>query len=348
MALATVADVVPLVGLNRAFVTKGLAVMHARGRPGLRALFDATQASGPPSAFHLGFLLGPRINAGGRIGDAGLGARLLMSEDETECQTIAEQLDRLNRERRLIEGAAVEQAEAEALAITAGDDRHCILCHDESWHPGVVGLVAARLKERFNRPAFVLAVNGRVATGSGRSVPGVDLGAAVHAAVAAGLLVKGGGHAMAAGITIEVDRIAAFRAFLDRQLGDAVVDLRAAARLHVDASLSARGLTPELVAGLEGAGPFGAGNPEPVVAFAAHRLKGVQPVGTDHVRVSAEAADGAALSAIAFRAAGSPLGRGLREMVGRPVHLAGTVSLNRWGGGPGRAELRLVDAALAS
>ncbi len=190
-------------------------------------------------------------------------------------------------------------------------------------------------------------MNGRNATGSGRSIAGVDLGAAVHAAVAGGLLIKGGGHAMAAGITIEVEKIAAFRAFLDSYFGTAIVDHRAGARLHVDASLSARGLTPELVVGLEEAGPFGAGNPEPVVAFAAHRLKAVQPVGTDHIRVRAEAADGASLSAIAFRAAGSALGQGLREAVGRPVHFAGTVTLNRWGGGSGRAELRLLDAAVA-
>lgn len=345
VALATVADVVPLVGLNRAFVTKGLAVMHARGRPGLRALFDAAGAGGPPSVFQLGFLLGPRINAGGRIGEAGLGARLLMSNDDTECQTIAEQLERLNRERRVIEGAALEQADAFAMADASSDS--CILCWDASWHQGVVGLVAARLRERFDRPAFALAVNGTVATGSARSVPGVDLGELVHAAAAAGLLLKGGGHAMAAGLTIEVDRIPAFRAFLDERLGDRVATLRAAARLHVDASLTARGLTPELVTGLEEAGPFGAGNAEPIVAFPAHRLKAVQAVGTDHLRITADAADGTSLSGIAFRAAGTPLGAGLREGVGRPVHLAGTVSLSRWGGGPGRAELRVVDAALA-
>lgn len=349
VALATVADVVPLVGLNRAFVTKGLSVMRSRNRPGLRALFDAAKADGPPSAFHLGFLIGPRINAGGRIGNAGLGSRLLMSEDETECQTIAEQLDRLNRERRVIEGVAIEQAEAEALAAVGLDDAHgrCILCLDESWHPGVVGLVAARLKERFGRPAFALAVTGAVATGSARSVPGVDLGSIVHAAVEAGLLIKGGGHAMAAGITVEVAKLPAFRAFLDDQLSADVLAVRAGVRLVVDASLTARALTPDLITGLEGAGPFGAGNPEPIIAFPGHRLKSVQPVGTEHVRIAAEASDGTTLNAVAFRAAGTPLGQGLRDLVGRPVHLAGTLSLNRWGSGPGRAELRLLDAAPA-
>ena len=347
VALATVADVVPLVGLNRAFVGKGLAVMHARGRPGLRALFDVAKADGPPSAFHLGFLIGPRINAGGRIGDAALGARLLMSDDETECQTVAEQLDRLNRERRVVEGVAVEQAEAEALAGLDPNDGRFILCHDPGWHPGVVGLVAARLKERFNRPAFALSVSGETATGSARSVPGIDLGAIVHAAVAAGILIKGGGHAMAAGITIPVSRIADFRAFLDEQIGDELTAIRAGTRLHVDATLTARGLTPEIVGHLDTAGPFGAGNPEPVIAFAAHRLRVVEQVGTEHIRIRAEAADGAVVNAVAFRSADTPLGQGLRQALGRPVHLAGTVSLNRWGGGQGRAELRLLDAALA-
>lgn len=347
VALATVADVVPLVGLNRAFVTKGLSVMRSRNRPGLRALFDAAKADGPPSAFHLGFLIGPRINAGGRIGEAGLGSRLLMSEDETECQTIAEQLDQLNRERRVIESVAVEQAESEASAMVGLDEAHgrCILCLGEDWHPGVVGLVAARLRERFGRPAFALAVTGTVATGSGRSVPGIDLGRIVHAAVEAGLLIKGGGHAMAAGITLEVANIPAFRTFLDDQLSAEVLAVRNEARLIVDASLTARALTPDLVTGLEGAGPFGAGNPEPIVVFPGHRLTSVQPVGSDHVRITAEAGDGTALKAVAFRAAGTPLGQGLRDLVGRPVHLAGTMSVDRRGNGPGRAELRLIDAA---
>ena len=347
VALATVADVVPLLGLNRAFVSKGLAVMHARSRPGLRALFDVAKTNGPPSAFHLGFLIGPRINAGGRIGDAGLGARLLMCDDEIECQSMAAQLDRLNKERRVVEGVAVEQAEAEALAGLDPSQGRFLLCHDPAWHPGVVGLVAARLRERFDRPAFALAVSGDIATGSARSIPGVDLGAIVHAAVAAGILIKGGGHAMAAGLTLSLARISDFRIFLHDQIGDEVEATRATARLHVDATLTARGLTPETVEHIESAGPFGAGNPEPVVAFAAHRLRAAEPVGTDHIRIRAEAADGAVIHAVAFRAADTPLGQGLRRALGRPMHLAGTVSLNRWGGGQGRAELRLLDAALA-
>ncbi|MCW6510257.1 single-stranded-DNA-specific exonuclease RecJ [Lichenifustis flavocetrariae] len=348
VALGTVADVVPLTGLNRAFVTQGLAVMRDRARPGLRALFDVARADGPPAVTHLGFLIGPRINAGGRIGDAALGARLLMTEDPVEASRIAEQLDRLNRERRVVEGVAVDEAEVEALAAVseAASDGRTIVCSGESWHPGVVGLVASRLRERFNRPVFALAIEGSRATGSGRSIPGVDLGRVVQEAVEAGLLIKGGGHAMAAGVTLDVERIAAFRAFLDDSIGSAVARSRAEAALHIDAILTARALTAELVGTLDGAGPYGAGNPEPVIVFATHRLKAVQPVGTDHLRLTAEAADGSRLTAVAFRAGSTALGDGLRAALGRPVHLAGTLSVNRHGGG-GRAELRLIDAALA-
>ncbi|MDX7950991.1 single-stranded-DNA-specific exonuclease RecJ [Lichenihabitans sp. Uapishka_5] len=348
VALGTVADVVPLTGLNRAFVAQGLAVMRDRARPGLRALFDVAGADGPPTAYHLGFLIGPRINAGGRIGDAALGARLLMTDDPVEAARIAADLDRLNRERRVVEGAAVDEAEADAILAFAGDapEGRTVVCAGESWHPGVVGLVASRLRERFNRPCFALAVDGARATGSGRSIPGVDLGRVVHEAVASGLLIKGGGHAMAAGVTLMTDRIDAFRAFLDSAVGDAVAQARQAAALQVDAVLTARALTTELVGTLDGAGPFGAGNPEPVIALATHQLRAVQPVGTDHLRLTVEAGDGARLSAIAFRSAGTALGEGLRAALGRPVHLAGTLTVNRHGGA-GRAELRVLDAALA-
>lgn len=348
VALATVADVVPLVGLNRAFVTKGLTLMRERARPGLRALFDAAGADGPPTAFHLGFLIGPRINAGGRIGDATLGARLLMTTDAVEAARIADQLDGLNRERRVIESAAVEQAEAEALAALMRDENGgCLVFTSPDWHPGILGLVAARLKERFARPVFALSVNGATAVGSGRSLPSIDLGGAVLAAVEAGILIKGGGHAMAAGITIAVARVAEFRAFLDSRLASAVGEARAGAALQVDATLSARALTSELVAALDSAGPFGAGHPEAVVAFSRLTLRTVQTVGNDHIRLGAETAEGVKLQAMAFRAAGSSLAMDLQRVVGQPVHLAGTLSLNRWGGGAARAELRLLDAALA-
>ncbi len=345
VALATVADVVPLTGLNRAFVARGLEVMRARGRPGLRALFDCAGANGPPSAYHLGFLIGPRINAGGRIGDAALGAKLLLMRDEVEAQKIAAELDRLNRERQAIEIGAVEEAQAEALAgLGLAEQGAVVVTAREGWHPGVVGLVASRLKERFKRPAFAIAFKEESGSGSGRSIAGVDLGRAVRAAVEAGILVKGGGHAMAAGITIEKARLGEFRAFLEESLAAAVERSRAEDALFVDAALTAAGATPALVASFEQAGPFGAGNPEPVFAFPAHRLVDVAPVGTGHVRLRARAGDGSILQGIAFRSADGPLGQALLKGRGEAMHLAGTVSIDRWGGGE-RVQLRVVDAA---
>ena len=220
VALGTVADVVPLTGLNRAFVAKGLIAMRRREHPGLTALMDVARLTGPPEAWHLGFLLGPRINAGGRIGRADLGARLLLEQDPTECARIAVELDRLNQERRAIEQATLAEAEAEALAALGLEEKGAVVVTaQQGWHPGVVGLVAARLKERYGRPAFAIALErGGVGTGSGRSIAGVDLGRAVRQAVHEGLLVKGGGHAMAAGITLKKDALGAFRAFLEDTL----------------------------------------------------------------------------------------------------------------------------------
>ncbi len=346
VALATVADVVPLVGLNRAFVTKGLAVMRLRARPGLAALFDVAGTNGPPTAFHLGFLIGPRINAGGRIGDAALGARLLVTSDPIEARRIAERLDGLNRERRAIETVAAEEADAMATAalVMSGVD-HAVVVTNGEWHPGVVGLVAARLRERHGRPAFAIAVDGPVGTGSGRSITGVDLGRAVREAVEAGLLIKGGGHAMAAGVTIEVSRIDAFQAFLHDRLEQAVLAEQGRDALDIDATLTASAASADIVEGIEAAGPFGSGNPEPTFAFAGHRVAAVLPVGTDHLRVIAESPDGSRLTGVAFRAASGPLGQQLKAAQGAVVHLAGSLTINRWGG-TGRAELRIVDAAL--
>jgi single-stranded-DNA-specific exonuclease len=261
VALATVADVVPLVGLNRAFVVQGLAVMRNRGRPGLAALLDAAGLSEPPEAWHLGFLLGPRINAGGRIGDAGLGARLLTTSDAIEARGIAAELDRLNRERQAIEAVAVAEAEAEMdRRLTLDPDRPVLVAASPEWHPGIVGLIAARLKERFGRPAFAFAVKpDGSAVGSGRSVAGADLGAAVRAAVEDGLALKGGGHAMAAGVTLAAGRIEAFGAGLDRALTESVARARAAEALLVDGTVSAGGATAELVRLIQRAGPFGQG-----------------------------------------------------------------------------------------
>ena len=351
VALATVADVAPLTGLNRAFVKKGLAVMRGRNRPGLRALFDIAGADGPPTTYHLGYLVGPRINAGGRIGDAALGARLLTLTDEDEATAIATTLDRLNRERQAMELATLEVAEAEALAQVGLHDEGAaiVVVAGEGWHPGIVGIIAGRLREKFGRPAFAIALqaqgNDSVGTGSGRSVLGVDLGRAVRAAVDAGVLVKGGGHAMAAGVTLGPGGVAAFRAFIEAELAVAATAARAVEALAIDATLTAAGATPALVADMERAGPFGSGSPDPVFALPSHRIVDVTTVGKGHVRLRARAGDGTKLDAIAFRAAEEPLGRALLEAVGRPMHLAGTLSLDRYGGRE-RVQLRLVDAAV--
>jgi single-stranded-DNA-specific exonuclease len=345
VALATVADVVPLIGLNRAFVVKGLSVMRARSRPGLAALLDVAGADGPPRPYHLGFLIGPRINAGGRIGDAGLGVKLLMTRDDLEARKLAEELDRLNRARQQIELATLEAAEAEALAALGLEERgFCVVVAGEGWRPGIVGIVAGRLKERFNRPAFALALNGGDATGSGRSIPGVDLGRVVRAAVEAGILIKGGGHAMAAGVTLARERFGDFRAFLEERLAASVAQAQADSGLEIDSALTAGAASPALVHSVERAGPYGSGNPEPVFALPRHRLVDVVPVGTDHIRVRAAAGDGQIIEAIAFRSANNPLGEALKRLRGSPVHLAGALTINRYGGRE-KTQLRILDAA---
>jgi single-stranded-DNA-specific exonuclease len=350
VALATVADVVPLIGLNRAFVIKGLAIMRERRRPGLAALLDIAGADGPPRPYHLGFVIGPRINAGGRIGDAALGMRLLTASDDIEARAIAVELDRLNRVRQQIEIEALVEAEAEALLSLGLEERGAaVVVAGAKWPPGVVGLLAARLKERFERPAFALSLAGGFATGSGRSIVGVDLGRVVRAAIEAGVAIKGGGHAMAAGVTLATERLGDWRAFLEERLGQAVTKARAEAGLKVDAALTANAATPELVHRLEAAGPYGAGAPEPVFALPRHRLAEVTPVGADgrHLRLRAVAGDGRAVEGMAFRASGKKLGEALTRLRGAPVHLAGTLAVNRFGGRE-RAQIRVVDVAEAT
>jgi len=336
---------VPLTGLNRAFVARGLATMRQRKRVGLAALFDAARADGPPRAYHLGFLIGPRINAGGRVGDAGLGVKLLTTRDEQEARKIAAELDTLNGARQQIELATLAEAEAEALAALGLEERGAaIVVAGQGWPSGVVGLVAARLKERFERPAFALALNGAEAVGSGRSIAGVDLGRVVRAAVDSGLAVKGGGHAMAAGITLAAARVGEFRAFLEDKLAAPVAAARALSGLSIDAALTATGATVALAQAVESAGPFGAGNPEPVFALPRHRLVDVFPAGSEHLRLRAVAGDGAAVEAIAFRVVGKPLGEALKKARGGAIHLAGALTINRYGGRE-KAQLRLIDAA---
>jgi single-stranded-DNA-specific exonuclease len=347
VALATVADVVPLQGLNRALVRQGLAILRGRARPGLAALMDVAGLDGPVQPWHLGFLLGPRINAGGRIGDAGLGARLLLTADEIEARAIAAELNRLNQERQEIERQAVIEAISQAdHALMRDPALAVLLASSPDWHPGIVGLVAARLKERFRKPAFALALNGEGgATGSGRSVAGVDLGRAVRAAVEAGLAVKGGGHAMAAGVTLAPGQDATFHAFLAQRLAAEVEAAGESEALLVDAALSAGGATPRLLAEIDRAGPFGQGSPEPVFVFPAHRLTDAVEIGSGgHVRVKLKGGDGASVGGVAFRCAQEPLGRALLAARGESVHLAATLTLNRWGGNE-KAELRVLDLA---
>jgi single-stranded-DNA-specific exonuclease len=348
VALGTVADVVPLIGLNRAFVAKGLLMLRRRERAGHVSLMDVARLNGPPEAWHLGFLLGPRINAGGRIGRADLGVQLLLEDDPIEAAKIAAELDRLNRERQTIEMDTLAQAEAEAMAALGLEERGAVVVTAaEGWHPGVVGLVAARLKERFGRPAFAVALEpGGLGTGSGRSIVGVDIGRTVRRAVGEGLLIKGGGHAMAAGVTLRKDALAPLRAFLESALAADVEVARRATGLLIDGAVSAAAATPDLVATISRAGPFGSGNPEPVIVLPAHTVSYAEEVGQAHLRVRFKSGAGAGVNAIAFRAAGQKLGSALLNNRGKQVHAAGTFSLDRWQGEE-RVQFKLIDIAPA-
>jgi single-stranded-DNA-specific exonuclease len=349
VALGTVADVVPLKGLNRAFVAKGLIALRRRDNIGATALMDVARLSGPPEPWHLGFLLGPRINAGGRIGRADLGVNLLLEDDPSEAARLAGELDRLNRERQAIELEHLAQADAEAFAaLGRNKDVSVVVTAASGWHPGVVGLIAARLKERYERPAFAIALGpGGLGTGSGRSVPGADLGTAVRRAVTEGLLVKGGGHAMAAGVTLRHDRLGEFRAFIEDALRDSVAAATRERVLKIDGALSAGGTTADLVNTISRAGPFGAGNPEPVFALPSHTLAYADVVGGSHIRMRLRAGDGALVDAISFRSADQPFGKVLMESRGRRVHAAGCLTIDRWQGGE-RVQMRLFDMADAS
>jgi single-stranded-DNA-specific exonuclease len=347
VALATVADVVPLIGLNRAFVRQGLAIMKSRRRVGLAALLDTAGLAGAPESWHLGYLVGPRINAGGRIGDAALGSRLLLTDDPAQAGRLAAELDRLNRERQAIEVVAVAEAEAQAMmALERMPDLPVLVTASAEWHPGVVGLISARTKERFRRPTFAFTLNADgTATGSGRSVPGVDLGVAVRAAVEAGLAIKGGGHTMAAGVTIQAVDLERFLAFVTEKLTEPVSTMRLRDNFAVDATLTAAGAQPAVVTALERAGPFGQGQPEPVFVFPQHRLVEAREVGSGgHMRVKLRGGDGSFIGGIAFRAAGQPLGDALSQAIGNPLHVAGTLSIDRWGGNE-KVEVRIMDAA---
>lgn len=348
VALATVCDVVPLKGLNRAYVVKGLVAARHQSNAGLAALFRKAGLAGPVTPYHFGFLIGPRINAGGRIGDAALGSRLLTLDDAVEAETIAQRLDELNRERQAMEAVMLQEAEAEALAEYGdGEGASVIVTAHEKWHPGIVGLIAARLKEKFKRPAFAIAFDpsGR-GTGSGRSINGFDMGRMVRAAVDEGLLVKGGGHAMAAGLTVERSKLGLLRAFFTEKAQKTVSALVANETLKIDGAIAASGATIELIDRLETAGPYGSGHSQPLFAVPGHRVRDSRLVGERHVKVTLEAMDGARLDGIAFRAAETPLGNLLLNSRGANLHVAGSLGAEHYQGSR-RIQLRISDGAPA-
>jgi len=335
VALATVCDVVPLTGLNRAFVRQGLKVMANRKRVGLAALADMARLVRKPDVYALGYIIGPRLNAAGRIGSAMIGVDLMMSTDRGQANAIAAQLEDWNRERQAIELGVVDRADMQAqAALGKSGNLPVLVVAGQNWHPGVLGLAAARLKERYHVPSFVLgfAKGSNEASGSGRSIKGVDLGGAVQAAVQAGIVIKGGGHAMAAGLSIDHDRIGDLRAFLEDRLAEETKQARENQSIKIDAALTASGATIALIEQIEMAGPFGAANPAPVFAFPAHRVVYADIAGTDHVRCTLAAADGSRIKAIAFRVADTDLGELLLTERSMPLHFAGKLAINDWGG----------------
>ncbi|MHC9234345.1 single-stranded-DNA-specific exonuclease RecJ [Pseudooceanicola sp. 502str34] len=345
VALGTVADVAPLIGVNRALVRQGLKVMARRDRVGLAALADVAKMNAMPNSYHLGFLLGPRVNAGGRIGKADIGARLLATTDPHEAAALAERLDQLNRERREIENrvrdVAMEQAEERGL------DAPLVWAAGEGWHPGVVGIVASRLKEATNRPAVVIGLDGDEGKGSGRSIAGVDLGASIQKLAAEGLLIKGGGHKMAAGLTVARDQLEPAMARLAELLAKQGAGEAGPADLRVDALLMPGAATVELVQQLEQAGPYGQGAPAPRFAFPDVKISFAKRVGESHLKIGFGDGMGARLDAICFGAFDGPLGPALEGHNGRRFHLAGKIEINDWGGRQS-VQMRLDDAAPAS
>ncbi len=333
VALATVADVVPLKGLNRAYVTQGLKIMARRDNLGLACLADVGGLKRRPDVYGLGFVLGPRINAAGRVGHADLALALLTTPDKSEASALAHQLNDLNRHRQAVELRVVDEAIAQAEAAMGNERQPSVLVvAAENWHPGVVGLAASRLKDRFRVPAFVLAINKTTghATGSGRSIAGADLGKTIRAAADNALLIKGGGHSMAAGLTLEISQLAAFRQFVDEALAVSVAENQQRSLL-IDGALSASAATLDLIELLEQAGPYGSGNQSPMFVFPAHRITYADRVGTDHIRCMLVASNGAKLKAIAFRALGTELGELLLSERQHPIHVAGRLVMDEWG-----------------
>jgi single-stranded-DNA-specific exonuclease len=343
VGLATVCDVVPLIGVNRAFVRSGLSQIGTLKRIGLAALAETAKVAGPFSPYHLGYVFGPRINAGGRVGRCSLGVDLLTAREGAQAQEFALALDSHNRERQAIEKLILEEAIAMA---QLQDNAPFLFAAKEGWHSGVVGIVAGRLKDRFNKPAFVAGFEGGMARGSARSVVGVDIGAIVRAAKDAGCIGAGGGHAMAAGFSLTADQTEAFQQFLAAHFAQDKSILSGALDLEIDTPVSPSGATLSLVREIAQAGPFGAGNPEPLVAAAGVRVVFADIVGKDHVRLRLAGGDGARLDAIAFRVADQPLGKALLQARGRQVHVVGRLKIDDWNGRE-RVQLQVEDAAPA-
>jgi single-stranded-DNA-specific exonuclease len=350
VALGTVCDVVPLTGVNRALVRQGLLVMAQRRNAGLAALADVARLKETPGAYHLGFMLGPRVNAGGRVGQADLGARLLASDDAHEVGALALRLDEFNAERRAIEREVLDQAIGRIEGLYGPDRKGlpaALVVESEGWHVGVIGIVASRLVERYGRPTFVIGVDGELGKGSGRSVRGVDLGAAVIAARQSGLLVNGGGHAMAAGLTVVRSALPDLAKFLDERIAPQLGAAPAVRELGIDAALAPGAATQELVGMIERAGPFGAGNALPRFALTSVRVNYAQPVGEGHVRCTLVGAERGRVDAIAFRASQTALGPALLDPARPVLHVAGALRIDRYGGRE-TVRLQIDDAATAA
>ena len=350
VALGTVCDVVPLTGVNRALVRHGLLVMAQRRNAGLAALADVARLKETPGAYHLGFMLGPRVNAGGRVGQADLGARLLSSDDPHEVGALAVRLDEFNAERRAIERDVLDQAIGRIESLYGPDRKglpSALVVESEGWHVGVIGIVASRLVERYGRPTFVIGMDGELGKGSGRSVRGVDLGAAVIAARQSGLLVNGGGHAMAAGLTVARSALPDLTKFLDERIAPQLGAAPAVRELGIDAALAPAAATQELVGMIERAGPFGAGNALPRFALTSVRVNYAQPVGEGHVRCTLVGAERGRIDAIAFRAGQTALGPALLDPARPVLHVAGALRIDRYGGRE-TVRLQIDDAAAAA
>ena len=344
VGLATICDVVPLKDVNRAFVRFGLGQISTLSRPGLAALAGVAGAKGPFTPYHLGFVFGPRINAGGRVGRSSLGVDLLTAREPDKAAELAAQMDLHNKERQAIEKLILEEAIAQGMTQA---NAPFVLVSGDGWHPGVVGIVAGRLKERFGKPAFVAGFEGGMGRGSARSIPGIDLGGIIRAAAEAKVIEYGGGHAMAAGFSLMSGQIEGFRKFVEEQFSGTGPALAAANDLYLDAVSSPAGANVALVQEIAGAGPFGAGNPEPLLILPDVRVAFADIVGKAHVKLRLGGGDGTMLDAIAFRAVGTPLGDGLLAARGRPVHVAGRLRQDDWNGRI-RVQLEIEDAAPAS